>query len=269
MKATLSFQKTNSRIVQLSLLLTMLLCLLLPTGTKAQSTAEVGSGTSTNNYPMPGFYGWQYDVYLYTPSEASFLSNNCSISSLAWNASSANSSTGAQITVWVKDVDASYTLSSSTTFSTYTSGATQVYSSSSFTNTSGWNTLNFSSPFSHTAGKALLVMVRGVGCSTSGGCSRPCYYTTVSNTWWYKHADGSSDPGTSVSGTLSSSRANVKFTYTAGGGGGGSTSDCVEIGTGTSTSSFPMPGLWGWQYNVYLYSLFVHPVRGHLLEQRL
>ena len=193
--------------------LSLVFCLLF--GGKAfAETATIGTGTSTGHYPIPGYFGWQYDVYLYTPSDASFLSSACTISSIAWNISSNSTSTAGQFTIWVKDVDASYSLSTSTTFSSYTSGATQVYNSSSYSSSSGWNTYNFSSSFSHQAGKALLVAVRGVGCSTSGGCSRYCYYTSATSTHWYKHAD-SSDPGTSVSGTIDDSRSNVQITYTA------------------------------------------------------
>ncbi|MBQ1654122.1 MAG: hypothetical protein II060_10060, partial [Bacteroidales bacterium] len=180
-----------------------------------QTTATIGTGTSTGYYPMPGFYGWQYDVYLYTPSAASFLNNACTISSIAYYVSS-GSTNSAQMTIWVKDVDLT-SLSTSSTFSDFTSGATQVYSGSRTTSNGAWNTYTFSSSFSHQAGKALLVAVKGVGCSTSGGCSRNCQYTSASNTHWYKHADGSTDPGTSATGTVDGNRSNIQVTYTAGG----------------------------------------------------
>lgn len=180
-------------------------------GSAKAQTIEIGTGTSTNYYPLPGFYGWQYDVYLYTPSDATQLNNALTITGIAYNVSSNSTTTGAQMTIWMKDVDASYTLNTSTTFATFTSGATQVYRNTSFTSTTGWNTFNFSSDFQHTAGKAILVAVMGKGCSTSGGCSRSCYYTSVTGRHWYKHQD-SSDPGTSTTGTsVDSYLANIRL----------------------------------------------------------
>ena len=211
-----------------------------------QTTVEIGTGTSTTYYPMPGLYGWQYDVYLYTPSAASFLNSACTISSIAFKVSSNSTTTGAQMTVWVKDVDLT-TLSSSSTFSSFTSEATQVYHNTSLSTSSGWNTLSFgtgsgsSSSFSHQAGKALLVAVRGVGCTTSGGCSRSCYYTSASSTHWYKHVD-SSDPGTSTTGTsVDAYRSNIQVTYTGGSGGSGSggsgSENCEDFSSTTATTN--------------------------------
>lgn len=171
---------------------------------------EIGTGTSTTARPMPGLWGWQYDVYLYTPSDAVELNSALTITGIGYNISSNSTTTGAQLTIWMKDVDASYTLNANTTFANYTSGATQVYRNTALSTTEGWNTFNFSSDFQHTAGKAILVAVLGKGCTTSGGCSRYCYYTSVSNRHWSKYAD-SNDPGTSVSGSLDANLVNIRL----------------------------------------------------------
>nr|MCR5445206.1 fibronectin type III domain-containing protein [Bacteroidales bacterium] len=195
--------------------LTLAAMLCIPWVTQAQTIVTIGEGTSSTYYPMPGFYGWNYDVYIYTPSAAAALGADCDISSIAYDISSNSTTTGAQITIWVKDVAADYALAGATTFAEYITGATEVYSNDALTTTAGWNTFNFTTPFSHEAGNALLVAVRGVGCTTGGGCSRSCRYTTATNTWWQKHVDGS-DPGQEVAGSLSSSRANIQLgvTYT-------------------------------------------------------
>ena len=197
------------------LLLLMLLALFAPWAANAQNrtTVTIGNGTYSQNFPLPGYWGYQYDVFLYTPTAAQELGVDSDISSLAFNVASNSSLTGAEMYIWVKDVDANYALSASTTFAQYITDATQVYSNDDFTSTSGWNTFNFSSTFSHQGGKALLVAVRGVGCSASGGCSRSCYYTTASNTYWYKRAD-SNDPGQTVSGSVDSNRANIQLSLT-------------------------------------------------------
>ena len=176
---------------------------------------EIGTETNTNYYPIPGYWGNQYDVYIYTPTAATELNNNLTITSIAYDITSTNATSTSRMTIWVKDVDPATALAGGTTFATYIAGASQVYNNTSYSapNT-GWQTLDFSTPFSHTGGRALLVAVRGYGCTTSGGCSRNCRYTSATNTHWYKRNDGT-DQGQSVSGTLDGQRANIKLCYEA------------------------------------------------------
>lgn len=176
---------------------------------------EIGAGSATSYFPIPGFWGNQYDVYIYTPTAATELNNNLTITSIAYDITSPNATSTSQMTIWVKDVDPATALAGGTTFATYIAGASQVYNNTSYSapNT-GWQTLDFSTPFSHTGGRALLVAVRGYGCNTSGGCSRNCRYTSATNTHWYKHNDGT-DQGQSVSGNLDANRANIKLCYEA------------------------------------------------------
>ena len=194
------------------LLFLMMLVAICFTGTiYAQQTVTIGTGTSTTYYPIAGFYGWQYDVYIYTPSAAEDLEDDFDVSSIAYDITSSNSSTGATMTIWMKDVDEDFTLSSSQTFAQLTAGATQVYSNNSYAaaNT-GWDVYQLSQPFMHEGGKALMVAVLGTGCTTSGGCSRQCHYTSATGTHWYKHSD-SSDPGTSATGSIDGYRANIQL----------------------------------------------------------
>jgi hypothetical protein len=191
--------------------LMMLVAFCLSGTLQAQDIVTIGTGTSAGYYPIPGFYGWQYDVYIYSPTEAQDLMDDLDVTSIAYDLTSISSTSGAQMTIWMKDVDLNFTLSTSQTFAQLTAGATQVYNNTSFSTAStGWNTFQLSQPFTHEGGKALLVAVRGTGCTTSGGCSRQCHYTSVTGTHWYKHAD-SSDPGTSATGTLDGSRANIQL----------------------------------------------------------
>ena len=195
------------------LLFLMFALFCIPWAANAQTIVEIGNGTSSQNYPLPGYYGYQYDVFLYSPSNVPELGVSSDISSIAFKVNSNNTNSGAKMYIWVKDVNADYALASATTFADYISGATQVYVDEDFSSTTGWNTFDFSSTFSHDGSKALLVAVRGVGCGTSGGCSRSCYYTSVSNTYWYQRQDGS-DPGQNVAGTLSNNRANIQLNLT-------------------------------------------------------
>ena len=191
--------------------LMMLVAFCLSGTLQAQDIVTIGTGTSAGNYPIPGYWGWQYDVYIYSPNEAQDLMDDLDVTSIAYDLTTTSSSSGAQMTIWMKDVDSNFTLSTSQTFAQLTAGATQVYNNTSFSTAStGWNTFQLSQLFTHEGGKALLVAVRGTGCTTSGGCSRQCHYTSVTGTHWYKHAD-SSDPGTSATGTLDASRANIQL----------------------------------------------------------
>lgn len=172
----------------------------------------IGDGTGTTYYPIAGFWGWQYDVYVYKPSLADELNNSCDITSIAYDIVSNSTTAGARMEIWLKDVDPDYTLAAGTAFSTYTTGATQVYTNGALTTEVGWNLFNFATPFSHEGGKALLVAVRGVGCSTTGGCTRSCRYTSEAGSHWYKHQD-STDPTTSTTGTIDDYRSNVKMCF--------------------------------------------------------
>ena len=161
----------------------------------------IGTGTSTTSYIFPGYYGWQYSASLYD------MENAGPINSIAFYLNSASSTSGSSMTVWVKAVPSDYALASSNTFGTMVDGAQQIYDGAPDFSTAGWITFPVNN-FTLAEGQDLLVLVRGVGCSTSGGCSKSARYTSTSNKMWYKLQD-SSDPGQSVTGTLSSYRPNI------------------------------------------------------------
>ena len=161
----------------------------------------IGTGTSTTNYLFPGYYGWQYSASLYD------MENAGPINSIAFYLNAASTTSGSSMTVWVKAVPSDYALASSNTFGTMVDGAQQIYDGAPDFSTAGWITFPVNN-FTLAEGQDLLVLVRGVGCSTSGGCSKQARYTSTSNKLWYKLQD-SSDPGQSVTGTMSSYRPNI------------------------------------------------------------
>ncbi len=161
----------------------------------------IGTGTSTTSYIFPGYYGWQYSAILYD------MNNAGPINSIAFYLNSASTTSGSSMTVWVKAVPSDYALAASNTFATMVDGAQQIYDGAPDFSTAGWITFPVND-FTLAEGQDLLVLVRGVGCSTSGGCSKSARYTSTSNKMWYKLQD-SSDPGQSVTGTLSSYRPNI------------------------------------------------------------
>ena len=161
----------------------------------------IGTGTSTTNYLFPGYYGWQYTAQLYEMSQYGV------INSIGFYLNTASSTTGSTMTVWVKAVDANYALASSNTFNNMLDGAQQIFDGTPDFSREGWITFPINN-FSMEDGQNLLVLVRGVGCTTSGGCTKYNRYTSASNKLWYKRTD-SSDPGQDVTGSLSSYRPNI------------------------------------------------------------
>lgn len=163
----------------------------------------IGTGTSTTNYLFPGYYGWQYTAQLYEMSQYGV------VNSIGFYLNTASSTAGSTMTVWVKAVSANYALATSNTFNDMLDGAQQIYDGAPDFSTAGWMTFPVND-FSLAEGQNLLVLVKGVGCSTSGGCTKYNRYTSVSNKVWYKRVD-SSDPGQDVTGTLTSYRPNINI----------------------------------------------------------
>jgi hypothetical protein len=69
-------------------LITML-CIVFGLLIQAQ-TVTIGTGTSTQRYPVGGYYGFERSASLYTASEIN-LSAGGSVLSVAWNATAATS----------------------------------------------------------------------------------------------------------------------------------------------------------------------------------
>ena len=171
---------------------------MVPWTAKAQTpTIEtIGNGTYETTLVFPGRFNYNYTASLYKPDMADALNSDFNLSSIAYDVVSSGATID-ELTIWVKDVDASeYSntsyISKYNSFSFYIEGATQVYATTTpFNLAEGWNTFNFTTNFSHRAGKALLVAVRGVSNTLS---SSPSYrYTYNSKTVWYKRLN--SDPG--------------------------------------------------------------------------
>ena len=206
------------------LLLTLLLAAFMPWTANAQTTETIGTGTSETTYVFPGNYKYQYSVFLYRPNAVAVcLNNDFDLSSIAYDVVDYYSATIDELTFWVKDVDESdyenqgY-LWNTNTFSHYIEGATQVYSTqTSFNLTEGWNTFNFTTDFSHQAGKALLVAVRGV-CNNNSSSYNPkchCHFATDGYSVWYKGSMSTTDPGLDTPGySISTDRANIQLGVT-------------------------------------------------------
>ena len=181
-----------------------------------QSTVEWGNisdNSGTTEYtisPYGRHYGWEYRVYCYRPNTLPFSGEITSMAFLAaTDYSTVGNNTNSSITIngssdsnplqiWMKEVPGSTTLSSSTSFASYVSGATKVYSGTNPATTSGsYTTFTLSTPFLHSQENSLLILVRAVANSTSGCNAHECYYKDLSGDLalsWFDKQDGS-DPG--------------------------------------------------------------------------
>ena len=167
----------------------------------------MGTSTSTtNNYIWPGYFGWQYSAHLYDMEQYG------QVNSIALYLNASSSSPGT-MTIWVKEVDNDFAFSSSNTFDQFTNGAQEIFDGAPNTSQAGWVEFPINN-FTLNEGKDFLVIIRGVGCSTSGGCAKNARYTSTTSKMWYKSKD-SSDPGFNTKGTVSSYRANLKINMTS------------------------------------------------------
>lgn len=219
-----------------ALLLLLLMALFAPLAMNGQTSQTVSWG-STSDYsgtteytfsPYGRHYGWEYKVYCYRPNTLPFSGEITSLSFLAaTDYSTAGTNTGSSydgdsnpMQIWMKEVSDSYSLDASTTFATYVSGATKVYSGENPATVSGqYNTFNLSTSFAHEQENSLLILVRTVANSTTGCDAHECYYKNLSGgaTLAWAMKQDRSDPGVSVSAsdTWTNSLPVLQLTYSA------------------------------------------------------
>ena len=208
------------------LLILLLLAVLVPWTAKAQTpTIEtIGTGSYETDVVFPCYYKYWYSVFLYRPDEADVMNYDFNLSSIAYDVTRSNATID-ELTIWVKDVDRSEYLdpnqpfptyfNQSRPFSFYIDGATQVYATQTpfSLNAWTWNTFNFTTNFSHQAGKELLVAVRGVCNNTVTGNNIPeCHYTYNSYLVWHRGSDA--DQGLSTTGYVTADLANIQLGLT-------------------------------------------------------
>jgi hypothetical protein len=172
-------------------------------------SASWGSGSSTLSYPIPGVWEHHLSHFVYTSSE---LGGAMTIKAIGFNVSSATDvpSGGAtrDITIYLKNSSAT-SLSTSSTWSTTISGATQVYNGT-INITTGWNVIPITQ-FNYTGG-SLQVMILGTGCTTSGGCGVYVYSSSATSQFVYNVTDADSyTASTTTLGSTQSYKPNIRL----------------------------------------------------------
>jgi len=174
---------------------------------------NVGTGTSTQGYPINCYYGYERSASIYTASEIGQVG---SISKLSWYPT-LTTSYNVPIKIYIKQTTAS-TITAAT-WATSISGATLVYSGTmAGTTANTWKEFVLTTAFNFTGGtNNLMVLVEtnygGTGAGTSTGAK--VRYTSATSKHMYIRADNSAPTGT---GTVTSYRPNIKITITTSSG---------------------------------------------------
>jgi chitodextrinase len=177
------------------------------TGGSSSTVVTVGTGTSTQGYPINCYYGYERSAALYTASE---VGQTGSISKIGWYPT-LTTSYNVPIKIYIKQVTS--TSITSSTWSTITSGATLVYSGTmAGTTANAWKEFTLSTPFNFTGGSYnLLVLVEtnygGSGIGTSTGAK--VRYTSSTKRHMYIRADNTAP---TAKGTVNNYRPNLRLT---------------------------------------------------------
>ncbi|WP_040997486.1 fibronectin type III domain-containing protein [Chryseobacterium oranimense] len=196
-------------------------------------TVTIGTGTSTQRYPLSVYYGYQRDASLYTAAEINLPAGG-SVLSVAWNATTATSAT-APVKVYLKTVPAATTTLTSQDWPTTTAGASLVYTGTINNITTGWNTITLQTPYYYNGTENLMVLVETDYGGTGTGSTSGSGFTYSSATSRHMYIEVDNTAPTTSTGTVNSNRPNVQFTF-------GAAPSCIPpsgltLGTVTPTSA--------------------------------
>lgn len=212
-----------------------MLCIVLGLFIQAQ-TVTIGTGTSTQRYPLGGYYGFERSASLYTAAEINLPAGG-SVLSVAWNATAAMSFT-LPVKIYLKPVSSTVTTLSSQNWATATSGASLVYDGNLNNLPTGWNTITLQNPFYYNGSDNLVVLVEtsygGYGTGTTAG-SAITYSTATSK---HMYIQGDSTPPTD-DGNITNNRPNIRLTF-------GPAPACPPIGVITLNSATPTSAGISW-----------------------
>ncbi|MGG5210764.1 GEVED domain-containing protein [Chryseobacterium sp. MIQD13] len=174
-------------------------------------TVTIGTGTTTQRYPLSVYYGYQRDASLYTAAEIGLPAGG-SVLSVAWNATTATSA-ATPVKVYMKSVPAGTTTFTSQDWPTATAGASLVYTGTLNNITTGWNTLTLQTPYYYNGTENLVVLVEtNYGGSGTGGTAGSGFtYSSATSRHMYIEVDTS--PPTTNTSNVNSNRPNVQLTF--------------------------------------------------------
>ncbi|MCZ2298772.1 MAG: hypothetical protein LC134_04815, partial [Chitinophagales bacterium] len=183
----------------------LLLCFAYLAGS-SQTTITIGSGTSTQRYPLGHLWGYERTASLYTTSEMASVAGN-NITSIGWYATSTGNACPTKIYL-ATTATAPLT---AVTWANMITGATLVFDGTLTPSpANAWFSVTLTTPFTY-SGDNLLVLVETNYGGTGGGTYPNLQYTTTSanyqETWT---ADNAPPTGT---GSATTSRTNIQITH--------------------------------------------------------
>jgi hypothetical protein len=204
-------------------------------GDDIPSVVTIGTGTSTQGYPINCYYGYERSASIYTAAE---LGKVGSISKLGWYPT-LTTSYNVPIKIYVKHTTA--TTMTAATWANSISGATLVYSGTmAGTTANTWKEFTLSTAFNYTGGSNnLMVLVEtnygGTGIGSSTGAK--VRYSSVSKKHMYIRADNSAPTG---NGTVSNNRPNIRISISGAKQSGGEVNEIFNENT-SIVSVYPNP----------------------------
>jgi M6 family metalloprotease-like protein len=172
----------------------------IPIGTGTISGTYFPLGTKTNTVAL---YKYVLDASIYTAAE---IGGGGKLTKIEWRPSTSRADVR-NIQIYVKHTAAA-TLSAST-MSSYTVGATLVYSGTFTPNVAGYFAFNLTGNFIYNGTDNLLVLALVNSSGTPGNVPSDCYYTTAAN----KHQQWNGATLPTGNGTVNGNRPNIRLTF--------------------------------------------------------
>lgn len=166
---------------------------------------EIGTGNSTQRYPLGNFYGYERGVALYAADE---IGGAGAIESLSFYIGATVDVTH-PIKIYLKTV--STTTIATNTYDSFTDGATLVYDASVAHPEEGWQEFEFTEPYAYDGSSSLMVIIEtnfGGNGWGQGSAVPSIRYSNSPDRFIRWQQDNSMPIG---NGTVSSNRPNIKF----------------------------------------------------------
>jgi len=181
---------------------------------RGQEIITIGTGTSNWYDPVPGWFGWNYDVMMYAGDE---IGMSGTITHIAYNFQQAGSFSGTKAMSIYMMTTTSPVLNATVipNFNTIVAQADLVktLTPAELVFTTGWITFALDVPFFYDESENLLIIVEGRGCTNSGGCAAQVYcHTTLTNRHWHHRTDTPTPTGNEAGTFTASYRANIRLT---------------------------------------------------------
>ncbi|HOD17817.1 MAG TPA: choice-of-anchor D domain-containing protein [Candidatus Cloacimonadota bacterium] len=179
----------------------LLLVMALVLATAMFADVVIGTGTSTQYYPMSTYYNYYRSAALYLASEIN-VSSGGTITHLKWYCGTANTTTSIPVTIYMKQTTA--TTLASDTWANINVGTTSVYTGTCIFNATGWYTFDIND-FAYDGTSNLEILVESGSAPFVSPYVNWRYTTTTTNLFTRAQADGSAP----TSLTASTYRPNI------------------------------------------------------------